>query len=145
MNMHVLTRALLGKGRIAIATKQLGTSILWGLIAIFLLQIIFSTIFSFILKLTSVQESGLQIAITAASFISLFAGGFLSGGKGKEKGWILGGATGILYSIFIFLFQYLGYDSVFTTEQLIYHTCFILIAMMGGILGVNITSNTRTS
>lgn len=128
-----------------IASKQFGLAVLHGLIAIFLLEIVSSLIFSLILKLSSVQESGLQVIITAASFISLFAGGFISGGKGKEKGWLLGGATGILYSFVILLFQYLGYDRLFDQQQIIYHTCFILIAMMGGILGVNLSSKTRTA
>jgi len=128
-----------------IASKQFGLAVLHGLIAIFLLEIVSSLIFSLILKLSSVQESGLQVIITAASFISLFAGGFISGGKGKEKGWILGAATGILYSFVILLFQYLGYDRLFDQQQIIYHTCFILIAMMGGILGVNLSSKTRTA
>ena len=127
-----------------IASKQFGAAVLHGLIAILLLAMVSSLIFSFILQLTSIQESGLQIVITAMSFISLFVGGFISGGKGKEKGWLLGGATGLLYSLVIFLFQYLGYDSLFSSAQLIYHTCFILIAMMGGILGVNLTSKTRS-
>jgi putative membrane protein (TIGR04086 family) len=126
-----------------IASKQFGAAVLHGLIAILLLAMVSSLVFSFILLLTSIQESGLQIIITALSFISLFVGGFISGGKGKEKGWLLGGATGLLYSLVIFLFQYLGYDSLFSSAQLIYHTCFILIAMMGGILGVNLTSKTR--
>lgn len=128
-----------------IASKQFGLAVLHGLIAIFLLEIVGSFIFSFILKLSSVQESGLQVVITAVSFVSLFAGGFISGGKGKEKGWMLGGATGLLYSIVILLFQYLGYDRLFDQQQIIYHTCFMLIAMMGGILGVNLTSKSRTA
>lgn len=128
-----------------IASKQFGLAVLHGLIAILLLEVVSSLIFSLILKLSSVQESGLQVIITAASFISLFAGGFISGGKGKEKGWLLGGATGILYSFVILLFQYLGYDRLFDQQQIIYHTCFILIAMMGGILGVNLSSKTRTA
>ncbi|MGJ7920583.1 TIGR04086 family membrane protein [Neobacillus sp. LXY-4] len=128
-----------------IASKQFGISVAHGLIAIFLLEIVGSLIFSLILRFSSVQESSLQVVLTAASFISLFAGGFISGGKGKEKGWMLGGVTGLLYSLVIFLFQYLGYDRLFNGEQLIYHTCFMLIAMMGGILGVNLTSKSRTA
>ncbi len=68
-----------------IASKQFGLAVLHGLIAIFLLEIVSSLIFSLILKLSSVQESGLQVIITAASFISLFAGGFISGGKEKKR------------------------------------------------------------
>jgi putative membrane protein (TIGR04086 family) len=126
-----------------IESRQFGAAVLHGFIAILLLAMVSSLIFSLILQLTSIQESGLQIVITAISFISLFVGGFISGGKGKEKGWLLGGATGLLYSLVIFLFQYLGYDRLFSNAQLIYHTCFILIAMMGGILGVNLTTKSR--
>ena len=72
-------------------------------------------------------------------------GGFISGGKGKQKGWMLGGLTGLLYSITIFLFQFLGLDQLFNFEQIVYYICYILIAMMGGILGVNLSENSRAS
>jgi putative membrane protein (TIGR04086 family) len=101
-------------------------------------------IFSFILRFTSVREISLQYIVTAVSFVGLFGGGFLSGGKGKQKGWMIGGLTGLIYSLIVFLFQYLGYDHLFTPEQFIYHICYTLIAMMGGILGVNMSTNTRT-
>jgi putative membrane protein (TIGR04086 family) len=83
---------------------------------------------------------------TALSFIGLFGGGFLSGGKRKQKGWLIGGITGLVYSLVIFLFQYLGYDRIFNLEQLIYYICYTLISMMGGILGVNLSGgNSRTA
>lgn len=105
-----------------------------------------SLVFAFILRYTSAKEGSLQYVITALSFIGLFGGGFLSGGKRKEKGWLIGGLTGLIYTIVVFLFQYLGYDRLFSAEQVIYHTCYTLIAMMGGILGVNIsTGNTRSA
>jgi putative membrane protein (TIGR04086 family) len=119
---------------------------LYGLIFIFAFAVISSLIFAFILRYTSAKEGSLQYVITALSFIGLFGGGFLSGGKRKEKGWLIGGLTGLIYSIVVFLFQYLGYDRLFSAEQVIYHTCYTLIAMMGGILGVNISAgNTRSA
>ncbi len=127
-----------------IGSKQFGAAVLYGLIAIFVIHIISSGIFAFILKLTGIKETGLQVVITSVSFVSLFIGGFISGGKGQERGWLLGGATGLVYALIILLFQYLGYDKLFTSEQFIYHTCFTLVAMMGGILGVNMTTRTRT-
>ncbi|MDZ5470846.1 TIGR04086 family membrane protein (plasmid) [Bacillus sp. 31A1R] len=122
-------------------SKNFGSAILFGVIGIFLLAIISSLIFSLILRFTSTQESSVQFIITAISFVTLFAGGFISGGKGKQKGWLLGGITGLVYSIIVFMFQYLGHNSLFDVEQIIYHTCYILIAMMGGILGVNLSSS----
>jgi len=51
-----------------------------------------------------------------------------------------GALTGIGYTLIIFLFQYLGHDSLFSLEQMVYHACYIVTAMMGGILGVNMTT-----
>ncbi|MEH7106163.1 TIGR04086 family membrane protein [Bacillus sp. JJ1764] len=119
---------------------------MFGMIFIFVFAVICSLIFSLILRYTSVQESSIQYITTALSFVGLFGGGFLSGGKRKEKGWLIGGTTGLIYSLIVFLAQYLGYDRLFDAEQLIYHTCYTLIAMMGGILGVNLASgNSRTA
>ncbi|MFD2446189.1 TIGR04086 family membrane protein [Bacillus sp. CGMCC 1.16607] len=128
-----------------IESKNIGVSILHGIISIFLVAIVSSLIFSLLLRFTSTQESSLQMIVTAVSFISLFIGGFISGGKGKEKGWLLGGGTGLLYSLIIFLFQYLGHDRLFNFEQIIYHICYMLVAMMGGILGVNMTTARKVS
>ena len=101
--------------------------------------------FFILLRFTSLQESSIQWVVTAISFIAIFAGGFISGGRGKEKGWLVGGLTGLIYSVIIFLFQFLGLDSLFNFEQIIYHICYILIAMMGGILGVNLGGNSRSA
>ncbi len=126
-------------------SKSFGISMLYGLIFIFLFAALSSVIFASILKFSSVREMSLQYIITGLSFIGLFGGGFLSGGKRKEKGWLIGGVTGFVYSLVVFLFQYLGYDRLFSAEQVIYHTCYILIAMMGGILGVNLTTTKSRS
>jgi putative membrane protein (TIGR04086 family) len=124
-------------------SRNLGKAVLYGVIAIFLLAVVSSFIFSLLLKFTSVQESSLQYVMTSISFLSIFIGGFISGGNGKQKGWLIGGGTGLIYSVIIFLFQFLGYDSLFTFEQIIYHICYILTAMMGGILGVNLAGGTQ--
>lgn len=122
-----------------IEAKNFGVSILYGVFTIILLAAITSLIFSFILTFTNTQEKSINLLITIISFFSVFAGGFICGGKGKQKGWVLGGATGLLYSLIIFSYQYLGHGSLFTFEQLVYYICYTLTAMMGGVLGVNIS------
>jgi putative membrane protein (TIGR04086 family) len=126
-------------------SRNIGKAVLYGVIAIFLFAVASSFIFSLLLKFTSVQESSLQYIMTTISFLSIFIGGFITGGNGKQKGWLIGGATGLVYSLIIFLFQFLGYDSLFTFEQIIYHTCYIITAMMGGILGVNIAGGSKNA
>ncbi|RIW37767.1 TIGR04086 family membrane protein [Bacillus salacetis] len=117
----------------------MGSAILYGTGTILVIAIAASFIFALLLRFTSLEESSINLAVTIISFLALFIGGFMSGGKGKEKGLVLGGFTGLIFSLGVFLFQYLGYDSLFSIKQLIYHGCFILTCMMGGILGVNIS------
>ncbi|NCU18633.1 TIGR04086 family membrane protein [Pallidibacillus pasinlerensis] len=117
--------------------RRVSSSVLIGLGVIYVVAAIFSLIFSLILKFTSAQEDQLSLIITIISFIALFMGGLVAGGRVREKGWLLGGLTGLLYTVINFLFQYLGYDTIFSTQQLIYYVCFTLTAIMGGILGVN--------
>jgi putative membrane protein (TIGR04086 family) len=112
--------------------------VIYGLITIFVIAMILSLILSIVLRFSSLQEQSFQLFITIVSFIGLFIGGFISGGKAKEKGWLIGGLTGGGYTLIIFLYQYLGHDTLFTVQQWIYHTCYVLVAMMGGILGVNL-------
>ena len=133
-------KQFLWRGRRKIETKKIGSSVLYGVLAIFILITISSLIFSFILRFTNIQEQSIKLIVTIISFIALFIGGFVCGSRGKEKGWLLGSLTGILYTFIIFLSQYLGYGNLFSTEQTIYHLCFILTAMMGGVLGVNMLS-----
>src|SRR5690349_14157840 len=126
-------------------SKNVGNSVLYGTIAVLVLAVVSSFLFSVLLRFTSIQESSIQWVITAISFVSIFAGGFIPGGKGKEKGWLLGGLTRLAYSLIVFLFQFLGFDSLFDFEQVVYHICYILIAMMGGILGVNLGGKSKTT
>ena len=87
--------------------RRVSSSVLIGLGVIYVVAAIFSLIFSLILKFTSAQEDQLSLIITIISFIALFMGGLVAGGRVREKGWLLGGLTGLLYTVINFLFQYL--------------------------------------
>ncbi|WP_374722391.1 TIGR04086 family membrane protein [Peribacillus tepidiphilus] len=121
----------------------MGTAILYGVSSIFILAIVSSLIFSILLRFSSLNESSLKYVVMAISFLSIFMGGFISGGKGKKQGWLLGGGTGLLYTSIVFLFQYLGHDHLFSLKEWIYYACFILTSMMGGILGVNVSGGKK--
>ena len=73
--------------------------------------------------------------------ISLFIGGLIAGIKGKSKGWMIGAAIGIGFTLFVFLVQYLGYKQGFTLEQSLYHLGYLLAAIVGGVFGVNSVAN----
>jgi putative membrane protein (TIGR04086 family) len=120
-----------------IETKKMSVAVIYGVTSIFILAIIASFIFSLLLRFTSLTESSLSLGMMIVTFLSMFIGGFISGGKGKKQGILLGGGTGLLYLAIIVLFQYLGQDSLFSAKQWIYYACFVITATMGGILGVN--------
>ncbi|WP_233522566.1 TIGR04086 family membrane protein [Peribacillus glennii] len=134
-----------GRERVAIESKKMGTAILYGVSSIFILFIISSFVFATLLRFTSITESSLTYIIMAGSFITMFIGGFISGGKGKKQGWVLGGSTGLVYMVIVMSYQYLGNDSLFSLREWIYQGCFVVTAMMGGVLGVNLSSGSRNA
>lgn len=122
-------------------TKKWGKAILYGLITIFVMALITSIIFASLLKFTSITESSITWLLLGLSVLALFIGGFVAGGNGKEKGWLIGGTTALLYSLIIFLFKFLGYGQIFTVQETIYHGGFLVVAMIGGVFGVNVASS----
>jgi putative membrane protein (TIGR04086 family) len=120
---------------------RLGKAIVYGIVTIFLLAAIISLILSLIVKFTNVQESSLTWVIFASSLLSMFISGLVAGGKGKEKGWFIGGATSVVFTFIVFLFQFLGLEQPFSMQQWLYHLGFLAAAILGGIIGVNISSS----
>jgi putative membrane protein (TIGR04086 family) len=119
---------------------RLGSAIVYGVVTIFLLAALISFFLSLILKWTDIQESSLTWIIFAGSLLSMFIGGIVAGGKGKEKGWLIGGGTSLLFTLIVLVFQFLGLEKAFTVEQWLYHLVFFVAAALGGIVGVNMTA-----
>ena len=113
------------------------TALLYGWIAIFALMLLSSFVLALFIRYTELSHSTLEWLTLGLGLFYLFVGGFLSGLKGKDKGWLLGALTGIGYSLFIFLYQLLAYDQMFSGEQWLFHGLFLLTAILGGIFGVN--------
>ncbi len=121
-------------------------AIFHGVITIFISAILCSFIFAVLLKLTNYDETSLQWVMHVLAFLSLFFGGFIAGGKGKTRGWMLGGATSAMFTTIIFLFQFLGMDQAFSLKQWGYHAAFLVTAIIGGMIGVNVaTSRSRSA
>lgn len=119
----------MGSGMITIVTMVLATSVLLSLI----------------LRFTSVSEQGIAPIVITATVIAFFIGGFISGGKGGERGWMLGLGTALMYMVLLFLVQYLGYRSTMDTEQLVFHAGYLGVCTLGGIIGVNVRGSRAQS
>lgn len=115
------------------------TGIMYGWIIILGLTLIASVLLALLLKFSSFNEPALSWVTLIIGLISLFIGGLVAGIKGKAKGWIVGGITGGGFTLFTFLVQYLGYRQGFSLDQMIHHAAYIGAALLGGVVGVNVT------
>lgn len=116
--------------------------LLYGWIVVLGLILISSIVLAILLQFTSFNDPALSWVAFGTGIVALFIGGLIAGAKSKSKGWVIGGATGLGFTIFIFLVQYLGYQQGFTLEQLLHHAGYIFAAVIGGVIGVNISGDT---
>lgn len=123
--------------------KQL-LSLVYGLIFIFGIIFVSSIIIALLLRFTTFNEPALSWATLITGLIALFIGGLVAGLKSKAKGWVIGGMVGLGFTLIIFLIQYLGYKQSFSFGQSLHHVGYILSALLGGIIGVNVVDNEQS-
>lgn len=116
-------------------------ALLYGWIIVLALILGSSLVLALLVRFTSFNEPTLTWVTLGIGLISLFIGGLIAGIKGKSKGWMIGAAIGIGFTLFVFLVQYLGYKQGFTLEQSLYHLGYLLAAIVGGVFGVNSVAN----
>ncbi|MEN2467670.1 TIGR04086 family membrane protein [Ornithinibacillus sp. FSL M8-0202] len=121
--------------------NQQFTALLYGWIVVLGLILVSSMALALLLRFSTFNEPATDWVTLVIGLISLFIGGAVAGAKGKQKGWMIGAITGLGFTVFTFLVQYLGYQVGFNLQQAIHHFFYILAALFGGAVGVNITSN----
>lgn len=121
--------------------NQQFTALLYGWIVVLGLILVSSMALALLLRFSTFNEPATDWVTLVIGLISLFIGGAVAGAKGKQKGWMIGAITGLGFTVFTFLVQYLGYQVGFNLQQTIHHFFYILAALFGGAVGVNITSN----
>lgn len=117
--------------------KQQFVALMYGWTVILGLIFISSIILALSLKFTPLNDPTLSWITLVVGLITLFIGGIIAGTKGKQKGWLIGGFTGLGFTLFTFIVQYLGYQQAFSMEQSLNHLGYVLIAVVGGVIGVN--------
>lgn len=115
-------------------------ALMYGWIVIMGLVLLTSLVLGLLLRFTDMNETTLSWVTLAIGLIILFIGGIVAGVKGKQKGWVIGGMSGLGFTLFIFFVQYFGFQQMFSLEQSLQHVGFIAAALFGGILGVNMAS-----
>lgn len=69
--------------------------------------------------------------------ISLFIGGFYIGKRSNKKGFIEGLKLGIIFSIFILIFNFLAFSSPFKFKYLLFYLIICMSSILGSIIGIN--------
>lgn len=122
--------------------KQL-IALMYGWVFVLGFIIVASFILALILQFADMSGWMLSWVAFGVGLLALFIGGMVTGIKGKSKGWVFGGMTGAGFTLFVFLVQYLGYQNGFSVEQLLHHSGYIIAAVFGGMIGVNMFQNTE--
>ncbi|MDQ0339521.1 putative membrane protein (TIGR04086 family) [Caldalkalibacillus uzonensis] len=117
--------------------------VLMGLLFIIMILLSLSLIFSLVLHFTSVPETSLQWFLLPTTLITVLIGGLIAGYQSGRKGWYFGGLTGLGFIVLSWLFSFLGYDASVSLYTLMLYSGFLLIAMLGGIIGVNLSPQRR--
>lgn len=120
-------------------------AIIYGWITILVLILFSSSLLSLVVKFTTISEFTLSYITLTIGLVTLFIGGIIAGLKGKENGWVVGALTGGGFTLLTFLIQFLGFNEAFSMQQIIYHLTYILAAIIGSIIGVNLFINNRAS
>ncbi|UOQ86129.1 TIGR04086 family membrane protein [Gracilibacillus salinarum] len=114
--------------------------VLYGWIGIFAVMLVASIILTILLRFTSLGESTLEMSTLFISFIALFTGGLIAGLKAKHKGIWVGVLTSLFFTFIVFCYRFLGLHLGFSVIELVNHTSYLLLAIIGAIIGVNLSS-----
>ena len=121
------------KGKMILISKGVILGYLFMLFEIF--------IYSIILAYTSIPESSMETSVFLFSLLSVFISSSLVCIKIKENGMKNGGLVGFFYIMLVYLFGSIMMGNFVLTSQIITTIIFnILLGMIGGIVGVNISS-----
>ncbi|WP_208590325.1 TIGR04086 family membrane protein [Gracilibacillus suaedae] len=119
--------------------------VLYGWIGIFVVMVLASVILTLLLRFTSLGESTLEMATLFISFIALFTGGLIAGLKAKHKGILIGTITSLLFTFVVFCYRFLGLHVGFSVVELVNHSAYLLLAIIGAIIGVNLSSEEEST
>ncbi len=117
--------------------KNISNSFLYILISILILTFI-TTIFNYFEIFSYKTINILEIIII---IIAMFLGGYKLGQKSNKKGYIEGIKLGIIFSIFLVIFNYLAFDNPFKIKYLLFYIILITSSSLGSMVGINKKNN----
>lgn len=72
---------------------------------------------------------------------SMFTGGIIIGKNSKQKGWLEGIKLGLIVTVILVLFKYLGLNQKFLITNIIYYIILTISCTLGSMIGINKKKN----
>lgn len=114
-------------------------SVLRGLFWSFVIIIIISIIFSFIMNKIPIEEKVFNIIYVVISCLALVVGSIIAVKSYGSKGWIVGLAVGCIFYIALYLIGMLfGAEATLTIYDFIKFILCLFIGLLSGMLGINL-------
>lgn len=113
--------------------KNLGLSFAYIIGSILILTFI-STIFSYFNIFSDKVMSIIKIIIP---IIGLLIGGFYIGKRSLKKGFIEGLKLGLIFSVFLIIFNFLALGNSFKVKYLLFYLILIISSILGSMIGIN--------
>lgn len=117
--------------------------ILSGIITIIIILLVSSFILSILVHFTSVSERSVEWLMLPLTMLTLFIGGMMAGSKSGEKGWYVGGLTGLIFVVISWLLTFLGFNTAIELQQFLLYLGYLVLATLGGMFGVNLSSQRK--
>ncbi|MEO3947118.1 TIGR04086 family membrane protein [Gorillibacterium sp. CAU 1737] len=116
---------------------RIGFPVVNGLIWAFGLMAAGALVLSLLLAFTGQKESSLPSSAIIVHLLASFIGGAAAGRRSGMKGWSIGGITGLLYAVLLYVIGFLSFDRSFHLSSLLAIVIAFAVAALGGIIGVN--------
>jgi len=113
--------------------KKLGISFIYIISTILILTFLITTLNYF----NIISDKIISIFKILIPVISLFIGGIQIGKRSKSKGWLEGLKLGLIFSVFLLIFNFLAFSNSFKFKYLLFYLIIIICSILGSMIGIN--------
>lgn len=102
-------------------------------------SIVLLAIFAIILTYTSFPESSISTTVLMVSILSILYASKIAAKKAKNRGWLVGSITGLVYMIILYLISFIFTERVvFDLHVLCIFLTGLVAGAIGGVVGINL-------
>ncbi len=119
-------------------------SITKGIIVSYIITIPAFIVFALVLSYTDFPEKYLPAVVLITTIMSIFVAGSTTTKHIKSRGWLNGGAVGLVYILVLYVLSSIVYKDFTINRQIISMALIgLLTGSIGGIVGINMRSSSQ--